>query len=84
MDGGGDSRSPTAEARQQSWAAQQAWVEAAAADTRQQAEEEAVASRQHEEVDAAVAAATAEQQRIAELTRARAELTANGIRLSIG
>ena len=50
-------------------ARQQAWAEAAA--TRQQAEE-------------AVAAATAEQQRIAEHTRARAEIAAKVIRLLIG
>ena len=42
------------------------------------------ASRQQAEVEAAVAAATAEQQRIAEHTRARAELTAKVIRLLIG
>ena len=41
----------------------------------------AAASRQQVEADAAVAAATAEQQWIAELTRARAELTAKVIRL---
>ena len=70
----------TAEARQQAWAAQQAWVEAAAA--RQQAEEAVAASRQ--QAEAAVAAATAEQQRIAEHTRDRAELTAKVIRLLIG
>ena len=38
------------------------------------------ASRQQAEVEAAVAAATAEQQRIAEHTRARAELTAKVIK----
>ena len=64
----------TAEARQQASAAQQAWAEAAAAAARQQAEE----------ADAAVAAVTAEQQRIAEHTRARVELTAKLVRLLIG
>ena len=66
----------TAEARQQ------AWAEAAAA--RQQAEEAVAASRQQAEAEAAVAAATAGQQRIAEHTRARAELAAKVIRQLVG
>ena len=65
-------------------ALQQAWMEAATAEARQQAEEAAAASRQQTEADAAVAIATAGQQRIAEHTRARSELTAKVIRLLIG
>ena len=54
-----------------------------AAAARQQAEEAAAAaaSWQQAGADAAVTAATAEQQRIAEQTRARARLTAKVIRL---
>ena len=84
VDGGGDR--------------QQAWMEAATAEARQQAWAaqqawvEAAAARQRAEeavaasrqqAEAAVAAATAEQQRIPEHTRARAELTAKVIRLLI-
>ena len=74
----------TAKARQQARVAQQAWAETAAAAARQQAEEAATASRQQAEADAVVAAATAEQQRTAEHTRARAELTTKVIVLLIG
>ena len=47
-------------------------MEAATAVARQQAVEAAAVSRQQAEADVAVAAATAEHQRIAEYTRARA------------
>ena len=61
-----------AEAKVKAATLQQAWMEAAIAEARQQAEEAVAASRQQAEADAAGTAATAEQLRIAEHTRARA------------
>ena len=59
-----------AEAKAKAAALQQAWMEVSTAEARQQAEKAAAASRQQAEADAAGTAATAEQQRIAEHTRA--------------
>ena len=82
----------TAAARQQSWAAQQSWAKAAATEARQQTEVQAAAVwqqtkkvaaafRQQAEAGTAVAVVTAEQQQIAELTRAWVELAAEVNRL---